>query len=95
MITPEDVDQLARLARLDVPASEKQKLAQDLESILGYISELKEAKLDEVDPAVDNYLPTNVWREDRNVIPSGEHTQELLNAAPERAGDYLKVKKIL
>ncbi len=95
MITPEDVDQLARLARLDVPAAEKEKLAHDLESILGYISDLKQAKLDEVDPAVDNYLPVNVMREDTCELAPGLHTQELLEAAPDREGDYLKVKKIL
>jgi Asp-tRNA(Asn)/Glu-tRNA(Gln) amidotransferase C subunit len=37
----------------------------------------------------------NVMREDGRAHESGKYTEDLLNAAPDREGDYVKVKQIL
>ncbi len=37
----------------------------------------------------------NVMREDSNPHESGKYTETLLKAAPQREGQYVKVKKIL
>ena len=64
-----DIDYVARLARIDLTASQKQKLTKDLKGILKYIEQLKELKVDKVEP-MSHVLPLkNVFREDK-VKPS-------------------------
>jgi aspartyl-tRNA(Asn)/glutamyl-tRNA(Gln) amidotransferase subunit C len=92
MIEIKDIEKLASLARISVNDEEKQQLQKDLESILGYVSELKNA------PALageirESYLK-NVMRDDVNHFNSGEFSEEILAEAPNRAEDYFKVKKI-
>ncbi len=92
MLTPQDVENLAALGRLALSPDEKVSIAKDLESILGYISELSDAPTGEV---ADVYTSVNVMREDAAPHEAGIHTEALLAEAPKREGDYLKVKQIL
>ena len=92
MIEISDIEKLAGLARIAVTEEEKVKFQKDLESILNYVSELKDA------PALtdfknDEYLK-NVMRADDEAYPSGGFTDEILAEAPNRADGYFKVKKI-
>lgn len=94
MIERKDVDNLAALARLAVDDGEKDKLAKDLESILGYISELTKApKLPSADKPA--YWQFNRVRSDDHPYPAGSFSVEILANAPERREDYFVVKKIL
>lgn len=93
MITREEVEKLAQLARLKVPAEELDKLAKDLEAILGYVSELKEAPTGNLPPA--RYELINVLREDANPHEPGLYTDELLAQASKVTKGYLSVKPIL
>jgi aspartyl-tRNA(Asn)/glutamyl-tRNA(Gln) amidotransferase subunit C len=94
MITPQDIENLAKLSRLAVTEEEKAELAKDLESILGYVSELSKASGETLVEA-DTALVRNVMREDGEAHESGAYTEAILSQAPDRQGDYLKVKKIL
>ncbi len=42
MISTNDVKKLAALARIKLTAEEEEKLAKDMESILGYVKQIKE-----------------------------------------------------
>lgn len=100
MISKEDIDKLAALARIAVPEDQKEKVRKDIESILDYISDIKEAhskKKGEALPLEFNYDSgvTNVFREDTNPHEPGIYTEKLLKSAPETEGNYVKVKKIL
>ncbi|HYC83347.1 MAG TPA: Asp-tRNA(Asn)/Glu-tRNA(Gln) amidotransferase subunit GatC [Candidatus Paceibacterota bacterium] len=92
MLTPQDIDNLAALGRLALSEDEKTAIAKDLESILGYVSELSNAPAGQ---AADVYASTNVMREDGAPHEAGVHTEALLAEAPKREGGYLKVKQIL
>ena len=92
-ITIETVDNLARLARLEVPEAEKAKLVADLSAIVGYFAELKNAP--GAGHLAEDYQLKNVMREDTDPYTSGEYTEDLLKAAPARHGDYFEVKKIM
>jgi aspartyl/glutamyl-tRNA(Asn/Gln) amidotransferase C subunit len=85
MISPEEVKNLAALARLDLSAAEVEKLPHDLDAILAYVGELKGVPGTMSDEPIlgDNY---NRMRSDEN--PDTE-LSDLLGK------DYLKVKKIL
>jgi aspartyl-tRNA(Asn)/glutamyl-tRNA(Gln) amidotransferase subunit C len=90
----EDIEHLAGLARIALSDTEKESLAQDITNILGYVSEIKEITAEVTDEKKVGEL-NNVMREDTDPHEPGIYTEELLNAAPERHGQYLKVKKIL
>jgi len=92
MIEIKDIEKLAGLARIAINDDEKQKLQKDLESILVYVSELKNAPALEGE-AKEVYVK-NVMRGDDEHYNSGEFTEEILAEAPDQAGEYFKVKPI-
>ncbi len=93
MIEIKEIEKLAQLARIELNDQEKISLQKDLESILNYVSELKEAPTAEKKEEI-SYLK-NVMRDDEEHNLSGEFTDRLLVGAPDRTDNYIKVKKIL
>lgn len=93
MISENDVKKLATLARIKLSPEEETKLARDMESILGYVQQIQSVEIPEMSGRKERVR--NVLRDDANPHESGIHTQDILNEAPGREGDYLKVKKIL
>lgn len=90
----EDVEHLAKLSRIAVGESEAVALAEDITSILNYVSEIEAITGNkEIEKKVG--LLFNVMREDKNPHEPGKYTEDLLALAPERQGQYVKVKKIL
>ena len=94
-ITRKDVEYVARLARLELTEDEKERYAGQLENILKYVDTLNEADTSGVQPTNHALQLSNVWREDVCVQSSVELREQLLNNAPERDGDFFKVKKII
>ncbi len=88
-----DVEHLAGLARIAVSDSEKEVLRHDLEEILAYVSQIKEAAVDLDAPGAG--MLRNVMREDEGAHEAGLFTEDILSQAPAREGDLLSVKKIL
>ena len=91
-ITAQDIKHLADLARIEMSESEAEKMVPEIDSILGYVGQINA-----VDISAEKIMPKlrNVMRED---IPTNEpmqYTDALLDNAPARDGNYLKVKKIL
>lgn len=99
MITIEDIQKLSELARINIAPQEQESLRTEIESILGYVDQIKKASASE---SVMNEKPTiksgdlhNVMREDSEPHMPSEFTEKILANAPAREGNYLKVKKIL
>src|SRR6266540_4214799 len=102
-IRKEQVEHVAKLARLEVSEDEKAMFARQLSAILTYMDQLKEVDTEEVDTEeVDTegveptatVLPTeNVFREDA-VKPSLTQERALANA-PDQADGFFRVPKIL
>ncbi len=85
---------LAELARLDISKEEAEGYRKDFEGILEYISTIQSVDV----PLEDHYetnFTRNSMREDNNSYDTGQFTDDLLNEAPNREGDYFKVKKVL
>ena len=93
MISREDIKKLAALARISLPPEEEEELARDVTSIVGYISLISEALGEHVGPEAEKLR--NVMREDIASHESSVYTEALLEAAPKREGNFIKVKKIL
>ncbi len=96
MVTIQEIEKLATLARIELSGEEKEKLRTDAESILKYVSQIQKISADGGDEKDSlSGVPVNVMREDANPHESGLFTETLLSAAPKREGQYIKVKKIL
>ena len=93
MLTPKDIDNLAQLARLYIPSDEKETLRKEVDSILGYVSDIQKLSGGEIKKEAGEIR--NVLREDVNPHLPGEFSEDLLAEAPRRQENFIKVKKIL
>ena len=90
----EDIEHLARLARIELTEEEKEQFAGEFDGIIHYVEQLKDiAASDSGEKKTGPHY--NVLREDTKPHGAGMYTEDLLNAAPSREGQYLSVKKII
>jgi aspartyl-tRNA(Asn)/glutamyl-tRNA(Gln) amidotransferase subunit C len=94
-INKKDADYAARLARLELSEEEKTKYAEQLGTILEYIDQLKKLDTKNVPPTSNVLALRNVWRQDKLRRCSPEEVEKLLANAPEREGNFFKVKKVI
>ena len=92
-ITPEDVQKVAYLARLQINEEDLEKYSEQLEKILNYVSELEKIDTQGIVPTTRAVEVINNTRED-SVEPTNVR-EELLDLAPNREGDFFRVPKIL
>jgi aspartyl-tRNA(Asn)/glutamyl-tRNA(Gln) amidotransferase subunit C len=92
-ISIEEVDRIAKLARLKFTEAEKQKLQGELSAILKYVDQLK--KVEGKTPVIDllSQEGVNLMRDD--VSEMVVDPEEFLKQAPSREGNYIKVKSVL
>lgn len=94
MVTKEQVEHIARLARLGLQDSEIEKMQKELASILGYIDLLNEVKIEEVSEFFHPAGIENIGRKDE-INNRGDAREKIISQFPEKEGEYLKVKEIL
>ena len=92
-ITRQDVEHVAKLARLEITETEKETFAQQLSDILTYVEKLNTLKTEGVEPTATVLGQTNVFREDK-ARPSLPVEKALANA-PERTDGFFVVPKII
>ena len=92
-ISADDVRQVAKLARLNLPDDKIATYTGQLESILGYVSQLEQVDTTGVPETTRAVEVTNVTRQD-GIDPTPVR-EEILNQAPQREGDFFRVPKIL
>lgn len=92
-LTVKDVEYVAALAHLTLDEVTKERLAQELGSILEYMDKLNELDTSQVEPMMHALEMTNVFRGDE-VQPSLPRDIALKNA-PKTDGEYFLVPKIL
>ncbi len=95
MLTREDINNLAKLCRLELSETEAEKLQKDMGSILGYISELQNAPGVSESHQPENYPLRNVMRDDSEEYEPRQFTDVILSQAPKRKDDLFVVKRIL
>ena len=93
-ITCEDIDHLAMLSSFSLSDKEKKSLGQDLENIIGYISQLNELDTKGVEPTYQVFEMENVWRDDE-ILEQDANTDQLIALAPEEKDHQIKVPKVL
>ncbi|MBI5379754.1 MAG: Asp-tRNA(Asn)/Glu-tRNA(Gln) amidotransferase subunit GatC [Nitrospirae bacterium] len=92
-LTREEVNHVARLARLHFSEEEAERFREQLSAILTYVEKLGELDTTGVEPT-SHVLPIrNVFREDA-VLPSLPREEALANA-PDRTEEFYRVPKII
>ena len=92
-ITPEDVQKVAKLARLEINTDDLKKYSNQLERILNYVAQLEKIETEEVIPTTRAVEVINKTRKD--TVKKSNVRDELLDLAPVREGDFYRVPKIL
>ncbi|MEB3255476.1 MAG: Asp-tRNA(Asn)/Glu-tRNA(Gln) amidotransferase subunit GatC [Synechococcaceae cyanobacterium] len=92
-ITADDVRKVAQLARLDLPEAKIATYTGQLERILDYVAHLEAVDTEGVPPTTRAVEVVNVTRDD--VVTPTTVREELLDEAPQREGDFIRVPKIL
>lgn len=92
-LSREQVEHIATLARLGLSEEEIGRFGSQLSSILGYVNELSELDTENIPPTAQVITLQDVWAADsvRPCPPS----EEMLANAPEREGNYFKVRSVL
>lgn len=87
------VRRIATLARIRVEDAEVDKLQGELNAIFGWIEQLNEVDVSGVAPLTGGSYMAMTMRED--VVTDGGYPDQILFNAPERAGDFFTVPKVV
>lgn len=95
MVTKEEVLHVAKLAKLSFNDEELETLTTELNSVIGYVDQLKEVNVDNVQPLenLNEAMEENALRADED-RPSLEVAAALKNA-PKSGDNYFLVPKVL
>jgi len=93
MISKEEVQHIAGLARVGVNEKDLEKFAADLSAVLDWMDELKAVDVDGIEPMAHVVGMENRLREDR--IDEFENKDGIINSFPEKKDRYNKVKSVL
>ncbi len=95
MISKDEVEHIAKLARLQLSEKEIEKMQKDLTSILAYFNVLKKAPKLKVDKSNWLIYENKGIRRDEVLPKSSSFASDLIQAAPDKKDGYIKVKSIL
>lgn len=92
-ITKEQVQHVAKLARLEISEAEQEAFSRQLSAILTYMEQLEQFDTSGVQPTSTVLEQTNVFREDvpRPCLP----VEAALSNAPDQTAGFFSVPKIL
>lgn len=88
----EDIDKLAKLSRIEISPKEKEIFLGDLESVLDYVAQIKEASAEDSPGGVGELK--NIMRADGAEHDPGIFTEKLLKAAPSSERGFIKVRQV-
>jgi aspartyl-tRNA(Asn)/glutamyl-tRNA(Gln) amidotransferase subunit C len=92
-LDPATIGRIARLARIRVEDWQAEQLGDELNSILGWIEQLNEIDVEGVEPLTGVANMALKMRDD--VVTDGGLVDEVLANAPDRAGSFYAVPKVV
>ncbi len=95
MISKQEVIHIAKLARLELTEKEIVKMQKDLSGILDYFNLLKKADTKKVKSKLKFIELEKAVRKDEVIEKSSSLANNLVQSAPDKKDDYIKVKSIL
>ncbi len=91
----EEVEHLAKLARIELTPKEVGIFTKEMSAILSYVSEVKDIAGEVTSGEPMPGARFNVFRKDEVTNQGDEYTQALLGEMPTTQGRFMVVKKIL
>ncbi len=92
-LTREEVENVAKLARLKFSEEEIEKFRTDLNRILDYINKLNELDTENIEPTSHVVEMKNVFREDR--VEESLPIEDILMNAPEKKDRFFVVPRVI
>lgn len=93
ILTVEEIEHVANLARLELTPEEKEKMRIELAAIIDFADKLSEVDTEGIEPTAHILDMNNVFRKDE-VRPSFD-VQDIIRNAPESSDNCIKVPKIM
>jgi aspartyl-tRNA(Asn)/glutamyl-tRNA(Gln) amidotransferase subunit C len=92
-LTPEEVDHIALLSRLELSPAERERAGSELTQILSYFEKLGELDTENVEPTAHAIPISNVLRPD--TARPGLTPEAALQNAPEAAANMFQVPRVV
>jgi len=92
-ITENDVEHVARLARLQLSPDDLTVMTQQMDAMLGYVEKLNELNTDDVEPMAHAVPMSNAFRDDK--IEPSIGIERALQNAPEADESCFRVPKVI
>lgn len=92
-VTKEDIKKISRLARIEVPESERENLANQVGKIIGWVEKLNEVNTDNVEPLVS--VHDVALRLNKDEVSDGNISADILKNAPHAKYEYFSVPKVI
>lgn len=92
-ISIEELEYIAKLARIELDKNDRERFNEKLSSVITYIEKIKGIDLENVEPTYSPIPLNNVFREDERK-PSLDRESLLMNAPKKREG-YFQVPKMV
>jgi aspartyl-tRNA(Asn)/glutamyl-tRNA(Gln) amidotransferase subunit C len=92
-LDPATIRRIAKLARIRVDEAQVAPLQAELNGILGWIEQLNEVDVEGVEPLTGGAQMAMRMRED--AVTDGGIPEQVLANAPDRAGDFYAVPKVV
>ena len=84
---------VANLARISIPDEELENVAKELSSIIGFMEQLNEVNVDNVDP-MTSVTPT-LLKKRTDVVNDGNQQSKVLSNAPDTREGFFAVPKVV
>ena len=94
MLTKDDVQKVAQLARIELSEEEVAKFQTQMSDILSYVEQLQQVNTEGVDVTAQVTGLENVSRQDDINACEEDIRKEALNEAPELTANLIKVKSV-
>lgn len=92
-ITKDQIEHIAKLARLGITEEERNKYAIDLARILDYFQKLEQVDTEDIVSIAQITGLRDIIREDAIVV--FDNQEEILRNSPDKKDKFLKVKSVL
>ena len=90
-VTKKDMENVAVLSRLSIPADKEELYTQQLSDVLEYVDNLSAVPTDDIQPMAHVLPVSNVFRED--VVTNGDNHEAMLANAPQQKEQSYKVPR--
>jgi len=92
-LSKQEVEHVAKLARLAVSEEEKEAFSRQLSEILTYVGKLNELDTSKIEPTSHVLDLNNVFRDD--IVRESLPPEDVLANAPDRENNHFRVPKII